>query len=76
MSSYLNKKRILVNKCYMEITEKNEKVRVYLKPSEMLNIVDSYMRVMLTIENYGEYQKINLLSKFKKIMKLIIYRFF
>jgi hypothetical protein len=41
----------------MEITEKNEKVRVYLKPSEMLNIVDSYMRVMLTIENYGEYQK-------------------
>ncbi len=34
--------------------EKNEKIRVYLKPSEMQNVIESYMRVMLSIENYGK----------------------
>ncbi len=34
--------------------EKNEKIKVYLKPTEMLNVIDSYMRVMLSIENYSK----------------------
>jgi len=42
-----------VTKCFSEISEKNEKIKVYSKPSEMLNIIESYMRVLLSIENYG-----------------------
>ena len=53
----LNKKslffRILVQKCFVEVTEKNEKSRVYLKPSEMLNTIESYMKVLMSIENHG-----------------------
>jgi NCK-associated protein 1 len=35
-----------------ELSEKNEKVRVYLKPSEMLNLVNAHMAVLVTVENY------------------------
>jgi hypothetical protein len=37
----------------MDITEKNEKIRTYLRPTEMLNIIESYMRVLISIENHG-----------------------
>jgi hypothetical protein len=45
--------KTLTQKCYTDSVEKNEKVRTYLKPSEMLNVIESYMRVMLSVENYG-----------------------
>lgn len=48
------KNRFLVQKCYVETIEKNEKIRVYLRPTETLNMIESYMRVMLTIENHGK----------------------
>lgn len=44
----------MVQKCYVEVSEKNEKVRVYLRPTEMLNIIQSYMKIMLIIENHGK----------------------
>jgi hypothetical protein len=47
--------RVLIQKCFVEITEKNEKMRVYLKPSEFLNLIESYMRILLSIENHREY---------------------
>ena len=56
-----------MHKCYVEVSEKNEKMRVYLKPSEMLNIVESHMRIMLTIENFGN---ITLSRKFSELNDL------
>ncbi len=44
--------RLLVSCVTYEIGEKTEKSRVYLKPSEMLNLVNSYMTVLMTVENY------------------------
>jgi NCK-associated protein 1 len=45
--------------------EKNERVRTYLKPTEMLNVIDSYMRVMLSIENYVQ---IDLTKAFNSVL--------
>lgn len=45
--------KTLVQKCCVDVVEKNEKIRSYLRPSEMVNVIESYMRVMLSIENYG-----------------------
>ncbi|CAF1006447.1 unnamed protein product [Brachionus calyciflorus] len=50
LESLFNK--VMVQKCFVEVTEKNEKFRVYLRPSEMLNIIDSYKKILLTIENH------------------------
>jgi NCK-associated protein 1 len=44
--------KMLVQKCYIDVTEKNEKSRMYLKPSEMLSNIESYMKVLMSIENH------------------------
>lgn len=47
--------RVLVQKCYVEVSEKGEKTRSYLKPTEMLLIIESYMKCLLSIENHGKF---------------------
>lgn len=57
--------KTLVLKCFTDTVEKNEKVRSYLRPSEMVNIIESYMRVMLSIENYVQ---IDLTKAFNNVL--------
>lgn len=63
LESLFNK--FLIQKCFVEAMEKNEKVRVYLRPSEMLAGIESYMRVMLSIENYVQ---IDLTKAFNSVL--------
>jgi NCK-associated protein 1 len=46
--------KTLTEKCISDKnSDRSEKIRTYLRPSEMINVIESYMRIMLSIENYG-----------------------
>jgi len=42
--------RLLASKLFSEISDKNESIKVHLKPSEMLCLINSYMSVLISVE--------------------------